>query len=163
MQHTSIHIPVQIYPDRQSLPKDDALLLNAADGATGDAYAPYSHFRVGAALRLSNGKIVTGSNQENASFPAGICAERVALSAASATSPGIAVTAMALTYINESGSGSRPVSPCGICRQTLAEYEQRFGRPIRLILGGPTGEIFILNQATDLLPFAFSSQELKSL
>ena len=154
---------MQIFPDRNSLEADDALLLEAAGKATGDAYAPYSKFRVGAAIRLSNGKIITGSNQENASFPAGICAERVALSAVSAGSPGIAVTALALTYINESGTGDRPVSPCGICRQTLAEYEQRFGQPIRLILGGITGEIFILNQATDLLPFAFSSQEFKPL
>ncbi len=106
-------------------------------------------------------KLLTGSNQENASFPAGICAERVTLSAASAAFPGIAVTDLALTYINESGTGNQPISPCGICRQTLAEYEQRFGRSIRLILGGISGEIFIINRATDLLPFAFSSQELK--
>jgi cytidine deaminase len=163
MLRTSIHIPVQIYPDRQSLTADDARLLEAAEKATGDAYAPYSNFRVGAAVRLSNGNIVTGSNQENASYPAGLCAERVALSAASGGSPGMAVTAMALTYINESGAGNRPVSPCGICRQTLVEYEQRFDQPIRLILGGHTGEIFILDKATDLLPFAFSSQEFKPL
>lgn len=163
MRQTSIQIPVQIYPDRKSLAADDAILLEAADRATGDAYAPYSRFRVGAAIRLSDGIIITGSNQENASFPAGICAERVALSAVSAGSPAIAVTALALTYINESGAGNHPISPCGICRQTLAEYEQRFGQPIRIILGGATGEIFILSKATDLLPFAFSSQEFKSL
>jgi len=163
MQYSSLQIPVQIYPDRQALVPDDALLLEAAVKATGDAYAPYSKFKVGVAVRLANGNIVTGSNQENASFPAGVCAERVALSAVSASSPGIAVTAMALTYINDSGTSNRPVSPCGICRQTLAEYEQRFGQPIRLIMGGFTGEIFILTKATDLLPFAFSSQELKPL
>jgi cytidine deaminase len=160
MQQTHILIPVQIFPDRQSLDPEDARLLEAAQLATGHAYAPYSKFRVGAAARLINGSIVTGSNQENASFPAGICAERVVLSAVSAGSPGIPITALALTYINESGEGSRPISPCGICRQTLAEYEQRFGQPIRLILGGSAGEIFIFNQATDLLPFAFNSQEL---
>jgi cytidine deaminase len=163
MRHSSVHIPVQIYPGRQALATDDALLLDAAVKATGDAYAPYSNFKVGVAVRLADGNIVTGSNQENASFPAGVCAERVALSAVSASSPGIAVTAMALTYINDSGTSNRPVSPCGICRQTLAEYEQRFGQPIRLIMGGLTGEIFILTKATDLLPFAFSSQELKPL
>jgi cytidine deaminase len=160
MKQTSINIPVQIYPDLKTLEPADSILLDAARRATGDAYAPYSKFRVGAAVRLSNGQILTGSNQENASFPAGICAERVTLSAASAAFPGMAITDMALTYINESGSSDHPISPCGICRQTLAEYEQRFGRSIRLILGGVSGEIYIVNRATDLLPFAFSSQEL---
>jgi cytidine deaminase len=163
MQHSSIQIPVQIFPDRKALDSDDARLLEAADEAIGHAYAPYSNFRVGAALRLSDGSIVTGSNQENASYPAGICAERVALSALSALHPGKAVNALALTYINESGESTRPISPCGICRQSLVEYEQRFEQKIRLILGGSTGEIFVLNKATDLLPFAFSSQELKSI
>jgi cytidine deaminase len=161
MKQTSLNIPVQIFPNFKSLEPADAILLQAARQATENAYAPYSKFRVGAAIRLTNGHILTGSNQENASFPAGLCAERVTLSAASATFPGIAITDLALTYINESGTGNRPISPCGICRQTLAEYEQRFGRSMRLILGGISGEIFILNRATDLLPFAFSSQELQ--
>jgi len=161
VKQTSIHIPVQIYPGFNALEAPDAELFESARKATGSAYAPYSKFSVGVAVRLENGQIITGSNQENASFPAGICAERVTLSAASAVFPGIAVTDLALTYINESGTGNRPISPCGICRQTLAEYEQRFGRSMRLILGGISGEIFILNRATDLLPFAFSSQELK--
>jgi cytidine deaminase len=162
MKQTSIHIPVEIFPNIKSLTPEDAELLEAARQATGHAYAPYSNFRVGAAARLSNGKIISGSNQENASFPAGICAERVTLSAASAVFPDMQVTSMALTYINESGSGNRPIGPCGICRQTLAEYEQRFGRSIRLIRGGISGEIFVLNRATDLLPFAFGSEELKN-
>jgi cytidine deaminase len=163
MHHSSIQIPVQIFPDRKSLDAEDLRLLEAAGEAIGHAYAPYSKFRVGAALRLSDGSIVSGSNQENASFPAGICAERVALSAASAVHPGKAVIDLALTYINESGFSTRPISPCGICRQSLVEYELRFEQKIRLILAGSTGEIFILNKATDLLPFAFSSQELKSI
>ena len=141
MKQTSLNIPVQIFPDFKSLEPADAILLEAARQATENAYAPYSKFRVGAAVRLTNGQIITGSNQENASFPAGLCAERVTLSAASATFPGIAITDLALTYINESGTGNRPISPCGICRQTLAEYEQRFGRSMRLILGGISGEI----------------------
>lgn len=162
MKQTSIHIVVQTFPDFKALEPADGLLLDAARKATRDAYAPYSKFRVGAAVRLINGQVLTGSNQENASFPAGICAERVTLSAASAAFPGIAITDLALAYINESATGNRPISPCGICRQTLAEYEQRFGQSIRLILGGITGEIYIINRATDLLPLAFSSLELKS-
>ena len=161
MKQTSIHIPVQIFSDFKKLEAPDAELFECARKATAGAYAPYSKFRVGVAVRLENGQIITGSNQENASFPAGICAERVTLSAASAVYPGIAVTDLALTYINESGNSNHPISPCGICRQTLAEYEQRFGRSIRLILGGFSGEIYIISRATDLLPFAFSSQELK--
>jgi cytidine deaminase len=162
MKSVSLQIQIQIFPDFKSLGVDDALLLEEAKKATGNAYAPYSKFRVGAAIRLSNGHILSGSNQENASFPAGICAERVVLSSASAGFPGVPVTDMALTYFNESGAGDRPISPCGICRQTLAEYEQRSGTAIRLILGGHSGEIFIVPKATDLLPFAFSSQELKA-
>ena len=160
MKHTSLHIPVHIFQDFTELDPSDAILLEAAREATGHAYAPYSDFRVGTAVRLIGGQILTGSNQENASYPAGICAERVVLSAASATFPGKAIISLALTYINKSSTGNRPISPCGICRQTLAEYEQRFNRPIRLILGGISGEIFIINRATDLLPFAFTSQEL---
>ena len=161
MEQSSIHIPVQIFLNFEDLDAEDALLFESARRTTDNAYAPYSKFRVGAAVRMENGKIITGSNQENASFPAGICAERVTLSAASAVYPGIAVRDLALTYINTLGESSHPISPCGICRQTLAEYEQRFGRPIRLILGGFSGEIYVINRATDLLPFAFSSQELR--
>jgi cytidine deaminase len=162
MKESSIQIPFQIYPDSATLNPEDAILLEAARRATGDAYAPYSKFRVGAAVRLLNGKILSGSNQENASFPTGICAERVVLSAASATYPGVSVISLALTYVNEMEDGNRPISPCGICRQTLAEYEQRFNQTIRLVLGGMTGEIYIVNRATDLLPFAFSKVDLNS-
>lgn len=162
MKQISLQIPVQIYPDLDSLEQRDAELLKAARKATEGAYAPYSGFRVGAAARLVNGEIVTGSNQENASFPAGICAERVTLSAASARFPETAISSLALTYINDhSKVSNRPISPCGLCRQTLVEYEQRFGQPIRLVMGGFTREIFVMDRATDLLPFAFSSQELK--
>jgi cytidine deaminase len=162
MKLKNLIIPVQILPDFKKLSDVDALLMETARAALFQAYAPYSKFRVGAAIRLSNGEILSGSNQENASFPAGNCAERVVLSAASAVYPGIAVTDLALTYINESGISNKPISPCGICRQTLSEYEQRFAVPIRLILGGNSGEVIIIERATDLLPLAFSNRELKS-
>ena len=162
MKESSIQIPFQIFPDSSSLGSEDAILLEAARKSTSDAYAPYSKFRVGAAVRMFNGQIVMGSNQENASFPAGICAERVVLSAASAVYPGVAISSLALSYVNESEGADKPISPCGICRQTLAEYEQRFNQPIRLILGGKSGEIYIINRATDLLPFAFSKLDLNS-
>ena len=162
MKQTTISIQVKIFTDYAALEADDRSLLETAMQATGDAYAPYSDFRVGVAVRLGNGKVITGSNQENASYPAGICAERVALSAASAVYPGIPVTVLALTYINKSGISNLPISPCGICRQSLAEYEQRFEQPIRLIMSGKTGEVYMVNQATDLLPLAFSGKEIKT-
>jgi cytidine deaminase len=154
-------IPIEQYADSGELGPEDAELLDMARRSTGDAYAPYSRFRVAAAVRLTNGKTLTGTNQENASYPAGICAERVVLSAASATYPGVAVSALAVSYFNEGGTHSRPVSPCGICRQTLTEYELRAGKPIRIILGGYSGEVLILHAAADLLPLAFTSVGLK--
>lgn len=140
-------------------PKDHALLQQART-ATSLAYAPYSKFQVGAALQLSNGIIVSGANQENASFPAGICAERVALSAVSSQYPGCKIEAIAVSYDNKTGESGHPVSPCGICRQSLAEWEQRQSFPIKIILGGLTGEIYIIESASLLLPLAFSAGDM---
>jgi cytidine deaminase len=151
----------EVYSSAEELKREDALLLNQARSALGDAYAPYSHFRVAAAARLANGQILIGTNQENASFPAGICAERTLLSAASSIYPGIPIEVLAISYDNENGASDRPISPCGICRQSLQEFEQRSSRPIRLILGGREGEVFILPQAGKLLPLAFTSEEMK--
>jgi cytidine deaminase len=161
MKLQEFRLTYEEYGSAQELPAAEAGLLNAAKVATGDAYAPYSHFRVGAAARLVNGEIITGSNQENASFPAGICAERTLLSVAAARFPGIAIDTLAISYDNEEGTSDRPISPCGICRQSLQEFEQRTGRPIRLILGGLKGPVFALPQAGQLLPLAFTSDELQ--
>ncbi|HEY4205788.1 MAG TPA: cytidine deaminase [Puia sp.] len=148
------------YEREAELDPSDAELLKKAREATKDAYAPYSRFRVGAAARLSNGKVITGANQENASFPVGICAERVLLSAAAAIYPGVAVDTMAISYHNETGPGDSPISPCGICRQSLQEFEHRTGKPIRLILGGESGIVYIISQSGWLLPFAFDANKL---
>lgn len=148
------------YSSAQELPAPDIALLKKAQEVTATAYAPYSHFRVGTAARLLNGEIVTGTNQENASFPAGICAERTLLSTAASLFPGIAVEVLAVSYFNEKGPSNRPISPCGICRQTLQEMEQRSGKPIRLILGGQEGKVFVIPEAGQLLPLAFTSDEL---
>jgi cytidine deaminase len=160
MQKKELVISIDVYADSRELDPADALLLNLARKTTGDAYAPYSRFQVAAAVRLTNGKTLTGTNQENASFPAGICAERVALSAASSLYPGMAVTSLAVSYMQAAKKNNNPISPCGICRQTLMEYELRAGGPIRLILAGRTGEIFILRSAADLLPLAFTAAEI---
>jgi cytidine deaminase len=149
------------YGSEKELAAGDAALLAAAREATVHAYAPYSHFRVGAAARLVNGVIVTGTNQENASFPAGICAERTLLSVAASQYPGVGIDTLAISYENENGPSDRPISPCGICRQSLQEFEQRTGRPMRVVLGGMEGKVLVLPESGLLLPLAFTSDELK--
>jgi cytidine deaminase len=161
MQHKEIRFSYEEYASDSELPAADLALLTAARKATADAYAPYSHFRVGTAARLQNGEIIAGTNQENASFPAGICAERTLLSVAASRYPGIAIDTLAISYDNENGPSDRPISPCGICRQSLEEFEQRTGRPVRLVLGGQEGKIFVIPRASLLLPLAFSGEELK--
>ena len=161
MQTKEIVTRLDVYNDSGELAADEQELLSLARQATRNAYAPYSGFQVGAAIRLADGTLLSGTNQENASYPAGLCAERVALSAASALYPGVPVTALAVAYFNLHGNNDRPISPCGICRQTLAEYQQRSAKPIRIILAGGSGEVFVLAEATGLLPLAFTSEELK--
>ena len=148
------------YTDKSLLPSSDAELLKAAWEATEHAYAPYSEFRVGAAARLANGKVITGSNQENASYPVGICAERVLLGNAAVQYPGIAIEAMAITYRTHKRPSDTPVSPCGMCRQALVEFESRLKTPMRLILGGEQGEVLVTETAISVLPFAFGNQHL---
>jgi cytidine deaminase len=147
-------------------PAPDALneaqrdLLEQATRAAGRAYAPYSRFLVGAALLQSNGVVVTGNNQENASFPAGICAERTALHAALSLDPAAIVVEMAIVV--PSAPPDRPVSPCGICRQALLEQEHRQGTPIRLLLASSNGRVIELERAGDLLPLSFDASFLGS-
>jgi cytidine deaminase len=160
MRHKEFHFQYEQYDSAEALEADDRALLIAAQQATRHAYAPYSRFRVGAAARLANGQTVTGTNQENASYPAGICAERTLMSTAASLYPGIAILTMAITYDNENGPSDTPISPCGICRQSLQEFEQRTHHPIRLILSGLKGEIFVIPRSVLLLPFAFTSEEL---
>jgi len=161
MKENRIEISYKVYDDINELPKEDAWLLNEARDVTKNAYAPYSNFHVGAVAGLVNGEIVTATNQENASYPAGICAERVLLSSAASQHPNVAVQTIAVSYNNMKGKSNTPISPCGICRQSLVEYQQRTQNLIRIILGGMEGKIFIIEDASQLLPLAFSSQNLK--
>jgi cytidine deaminase len=125
------------------------------------AYAPYSSFRVGAAIRLADGKIMTGNNQENASYPCGLCAERVALFYAQAQYPATPVEAIAIFAIASEFHLKQPVTPCGACRQVIAEYEQRHQKKIRIIMGNGNGMVCIVDGAESLLPFTFYLEELK--
>jgi cytidine deaminase len=161
MEKKEIILEIAVYALSEELPEADKNLLDAARAVTSNAYAPYSHFNVGAVALLANGKIVSGTNQENAAYPVGICAERVLLSTASSLYPGVAIHAIAISYDNKKGESKHPVSPCGVCRQTLVEYEQRFGSPIRLILGGLKGEIHVLEKSSSLLPLGFSATDMQ--
>ncbi len=160
MKKINLTINLIEYDSSEDLPKEDASLLKQAREVTQHAYAPYSNFKVGAVALLSNGSLVSGSNQENASYPVGLCAERVLLSSASSQYPGIAIDTIAISYSSDSVKNYVPVSPCGICRQSLVEYQERFHQPIRLILSGQDGKVHIIENAADLLPFAFESSNL---
>jgi len=160
MKSSEYKFSYEVYDSIDELDEQDAFLLNKARETTQNAWAPYSRFRVGAVARLKNGELVIGANQENASYPAGICAERVLLSTAGATYPGEPIQSIAISYEGDGVSGDHPISPCGICRQTLQEFEQRTQHPVRLILAGKTGQVFIIPAASMLLPLAFSGDEL---
>jgi cytidine deaminase len=161
MKKNEFRVSYECYADITELSAADAALLNHARLATQMAYAPYSDFKVGAVAQMSNGEIISGSNQENASYPAGICAERVLLSAASSVYPGKAIKSIAISYIGKGKKSNNPVAPCGICRQSLIEFEHRFKQPIRLILAGMEGEIFIFDTIRTLLPLEFNGDDLK--
>jgi len=153
----------EMYNDISELSKEDAVLLEEARKTTQKAYAPYSNFLVGAAAIFNNGEMVYGTNQENASYPVGICAERVLLASASMIQTDVPIKTMAISYNNLSrnGGSDRPISPCGMCRQSLAEYEIRTAQPMRLILSGMEGKVMIIESASQLLPFSFGSDSMK--
>lgn len=155
----TLRILVVEHPSWRSIEKSDRDLLNAASRAAKGAYAPYSRFQVGAALRFDDGRLATGSNQENAAFPAGCCAERTALHAAMAADPKGYVEAIAVVVPRLRNSD--PVSPCGVCRQALVEQELRQGGPIRVLLGTVNGVVHEIPTANDLLPLSFDARQLR--
>jgi cytidine deaminase len=160
MESKNITVNWKEYCDTSELEHSDMDLLSVARDVSNDAYAPYSGFMVGAAIRLENGVIVKGTNVENAAFPSGICAERNALSTASANYPGIRPVAIAIAARTSRGLTAEPVSPCGNCRQVIAEEEFRYGKGIRIILGG-SSRVRIIEKGGDLLPLQFSRDDLK--
>jgi len=148
------------YPGINDVVKEDKELLEHAIKASEMAYAPYSNFFVGAALRLDNGEICLGNNQENAAYPSGICAERVAIFSASATHPGAKVVCMAVVAHAAGRELIHPISPCGACRQVLAEYEMKFNQAINLLLMGDSGPVYKIDGVKNLLPLMFSRSDL---
>lgn len=145
----------KIYESFSELNDEDKLLLKTAQEAASIAYAPYSDFHVGAAAKLANGEIIRGGNQENASFPAGLCAEGVVMAVASSQFPRVPIETLVISYQSSRTESDHPIAPCGICRQSLEEFSAKTGSPVRLLMGGMTGKIFEVNDASSLLPLAF--------
>jgi cytidine deaminase len=161
MKENKYEFNYRVYDSIEELPEDQQMLLQQARQVTENAYAPYSNFQVGAIAKMANGETVSGSNQENASFPVGLCAERVLLGTISSLFPKVAVETMAISYKSENQKSDHPISPCGMCRQALQEYESRMNHHVELILGGMTGPVYVIESASKLLPLAFTSEELR--
>jgi cytidine deaminase len=157
----TISIRVEEYRSTEELSEADRLLLEQAMNAAHTSYSPYSTFQVGSAVRLVNGTILHGSNQENAAYPSGMCAERIALFYAQAKFPDIAVESIAIYAKSNEFKMDIPVTPCGSCRQVMAEHENRHGRQIRIIMSGDNGLIQVVNGIESLLPLMFMLEKLK--
>ena len=158
MKEIQITTPIQVYKPEE-LPEEDRELVEIAKQMTLSSYSPYSHFKVGAAIRLRDGQIFKGSNQENAAFPVGLCAERVAFFAAGANAPKVPPVSIAIAAQTGGKFTETPVAPCGSCRQALLETEIRFQQHIRIVLYGRES-IWVVRSVRDLLPLTFDGSQL---
>jgi cytidine deaminase len=161
MEKHEIVLKYSVYEKSSDLPKSESSLLEEAVKASDTAYAPYSAFRVGAAVLLENGEVITGSNQENVAYPSGMCAERVALFYASSRFPDIQVQAIAIVAFSDDFVVEGPVTPCGSCRQVMAETEMRFQNKIKLIMQGDYSKIYVADEVNQILPMMFHADKLK--
>ena len=161
MSSHSFAFPYEVFESKDSLSPLFLSLMEQALTARSKAYAPYSNFQVGAAVLLDNGLIVLGNNQENAAYPSGLCAERVAVFHAAANHPGVPIKAIAISASDIQTPTTTPAAPCGNCRQAMAEYEQKQQFPITLLTMGASGAVIQVDSVLSLLPFAFSSEFLK--
>lgn len=159
MKEIDITIKIKLC-NPQELTADDRELVERAIKATENAYAPYSHFYVGAAIRLQDGTIFTGANQENAAFTSGTCAERATLFAAQSQRPDQPISTIAIAARNAAGLLKQPIPPCGQCRQALLGMEDRYKKPLRLLLYGTEG-IYVINSVKDILPLTFVGDTMK--
>ena len=150
-------IEYEILDSADKLSQRDQNLLQKALEVSKHAYAPYSNFHVGAAVQLENEEIFVASNQENAAYPSGLCAERVAIFSAMSGFPEASIDTVAICALT---ANAEPVAPCGACRQVILEYEQKSGKPIRLIMGHPNTKILLVSSASDLLPLSFGKSQL---
>lgn len=160
MKELTLRIDFKIYTEEE-LCEEDRILVEEARKATFRSYSPYSHFSVGAAARLADGTVVTGSNQENAAYPSGLCAERTTLFHANSQYPDQPVKTLAVAARNERGEFlEAPIPPCGACRQVMLETERRFGSPMRVLLFGTRG-IYEVKSIGDLLPLSFDASAME--
>ena len=160
MENLTITTTFTVYPSTAALPHDVIQLMEQAVQVRKKSYAPYSKFHVGAALLLDNGVVVTGSNQENAAYPSGLCAERVAIFSAGAVYPDAKVLKMAITAAAESKLVTNPIPPCGACRQSIAEYELKQDTPIEIWFMGEEGKVYQSASLKNLLPLVFGGSYL---
>lgn len=160
MKQINITTKFDVFENFNELPNDIQYLMNQAIEIRKKAYAPYSQFRVGVAILLDNGKIVLGSNQENAAYPSGLCAERVAVFYAGANYPDSKITKIAISATSDINVNSTPIPPCGSCRQSIAEYESKQELPIEMYFMGEIGEIYKSGSLKNLLPFTFDKHFL---
>ena len=160
MKNIEIKSSATLYNDIYELNEEDKYLMDKAIEARGKAYAPYSKFSVGAALLLDNGVVVLGNNQENAAYPSGMCAERVAIWRAGSEYPEMKVLKLAISASSSISKVDKPVGPCGACRQSLSEYEIKQKQPFPILFMGEVGEIIKTDSLNALLPFSFDSSYL---
>lgn len=160
MTELKIETLLEVYDSITELPKDIQDLMEQSVNARNAAYAPYSKFNVGAAILLDNGEVIIGSNQENASYPSGLCAERTAIYYAGAKFPKAKLLKMALTASSQNQVTNQPIPPCGACRQTIAEYEVKQNAPIEIYFMGAEGKVVKSKSLVNLLPLIFESSVL---
>jgi len=160
MKEVKIESTLYVFDSIEEVSEDIQHLMEEASNARKKAYAPYSKFSVGAALFLENGEVITGSNQENASYPSGLCAERTAIYYAGAKYPDIKILKMAIIAGSQSKPTTSPIPPCGACRQAIAEYEVKQEIPIEIYFMGETGKVVKSNSLANLLPLVFDKKVL---
>lgn len=155
MKKIQLLTELSCYGNPNELEPSEKSLLEQAITAAKSAWAPYSDFHVGASLALADGSVITGSNQENAAYPSGLCAERVALFHAGHALPGVAVKMVAISAYSDTHDTSEPISPCGACLQVMAEYERKQGSLIRILWHGTSGKVHACDGVRNLLPVRF--------
>jgi cytidine deaminase len=160
MKKITISADLEVFDSEKELPQDVQDLMEKAITARESAYSPYSKFKVGAAILLENNEVITGSNQENAAYPAGLCAERTALFYAGAKYPGVKMLKIAVSARSENHAVEVPTPPCGNCRQAIAEYEVKQEQPIEIYFMGEKGKVVKSDSISDLLPLIFDNSYL---
>jgi cytidine deaminase len=160
MKKRILKTAIEVYASEKELSLEDQKLIKKARKALEKSYSPYSNFKVGAAILLKNGKMMSGSNQENASYPLCLCAERVTIAAADSVHPKVPILALAITAKSPSLIITNPVAPCGACRQVIFETEMKHQTSMRILLQGEKGKVYVIKGGKDLLPLSFDGSLL---